>query len=319
MGPFKNIYCRGIAVRCMRILAAAALFFFLAIVGDSMRMAVPGMGTGIAAGENTPPVDYDAIESFLKSMTANQAIVNLTVIREARPSPIPGLLEIKFTVEMKGQRQYGIVYVSGSKIIVGQMVDLETRQNLTTQQTGPPVPIRYDIKDLDMNGKVPRGNPGGKLVIVEFSDFQCPYCRRAYKPLTELLKKHPRDVVLYYKHFPLTDVHPLAYNMAMASECARYQKAESFWNFHDHFFSDPEIRNESQLRKQVREWAGKDGLDEDRFMNCYDKRERAPQVDRDMSDGHKIGVAATPTFLLNGDYVSGVQPLSRFEQYLKAN
>jgi len=105
----------------------------------------------------------------------------------------------------------------------------------------------------------------------------------------------------------------------MASECARYQKAESFWNFHDHFFSDPEIRTESQLRKQVRLWAGNDGLDEDRFMNCYDKRQRTSQVDQDMSDGHKIGVAATPTFLVNGEYLSGVQPVSRFEQYLEAN
>jgi protein-disulfide isomerase len=319
MGLFKNIRCRGIAVRRVRILAAAALFFIFASVGDSMRMFVPETGTGIAAGQTAPPVDYDAIESFLKAMTANQAIANLTVIREAQPSPIPGLLEIKFTVEMKGQRQYGIVYVSGSKIIVGQMVDLKTRENLTNQHTGPSVPIRYNIKDLDMNGKVPRGHPGGKLVIVEFSDFQCPYCRKASKPIAELLKKYPDDVVLYYKHFPLTDVHPLAYNMAMASECARYQKAESFWSFHDHFFNDPEIRDEAQLRKLVGQWARKDGLDSDRFMNCYDKRERASQVDQDMSDGHKIGVAATPTFLLNGDYVSGVQPLANFERYLKAN
>jgi len=251
-------------------------------------------------------------------MTAGQPIVNLVVIREAVPSPITGLWEIKFSLEMKGQRQYGIVYVSGSKIIIGQMVDLSSRENLTTLHAGPPVPVHYELSALNMNGKVPRGKVGGKFVIVEFSDFQCPYCRKASLPIRELLKKYPDDVVVYYKHFPLTDVHPLAYNMALASECARYQRAESFWVFHDHFFDDPEIKSESQLKQQIRQWADKAGLDTDRFMNCYEKREMASQVDRDMSDGRKIGVASTPTFLLNGNYVSGVQSVANLERYLKA-
>lgn len=269
-------------------------------------------------GAETPAVDYDAIEAFLKKMTAKQPVANLTVIRQAQPSPIPGMLEIKFTVEMNGQRQSGLVYLSGTKIILGQLFDLSTQQNLTAQHAGEPEPVHYDIKTLDLADRVPRGQPGGKLVIVEFSDFQCPFCKQASGPIAELLKKYPQDVVIYYKHFPLSEIHPLAYKMAMASECARSQKAQSFWSFHDRFFADPKIQDEAGLREQIQQLAAQQGLETARFLTCYDKAEQAPRVEKDMADARKIGVNATPTFLLNGEFVSGAQPIESFERYLKA-
>jgi protein-disulfide isomerase len=165
---------------------------------------------------------------------------------------------------------------------------------------------------------VPRGKLGGKLVIVEFSDFQCPYCKQATKPIEELLKKYPQDVVIYYKHLPITQIHPMAYQMAMASECARSQKAEVFWSFHDRFFSDPPIRDAAQLREQIEQLAQKQGLETKRFLTCYDNAEQAPRLEKDMADARKIGVSSTPTFLLNGEFVAGVQPLESFERYLKA-
>ena len=317
MPRYKNISFRMI-VRCFyRVFPIAALCFAILMIGSFAPIRLPWLGIGNVSGEDAPVVDYDAIEAFLKKLTAKQPIVALTVVHQVEPSPIPGLQQVKFIVEMNGQRQNGLVYLSGKKIILGQIFDLATQQNLTDQQTGEPQPVHYDIKDLDLADRVPRGRPGGKLVIVEFSDFQCPYCKQATKPIDELFKKYPQDVVIYYKHLPITQVHPMAYKMAMASECARAQKAEAFWSFHDRFFSDPPIRDAAQLREQIEQLAKQQGLDTKRFLICYDNGEQATRIQKDMADASKIGVSSTPTFLLNGEFVAGVQPLESFERYLK--
>jgi len=296
------------------------VFFCLAalMIGCFVAIHPHGLGITDASGKDAPAVDYDAIEAFLKKLTAKQPVVSLTVIHEVEPSPVPGLQQVRFVLEMNGQRQNGLVYLSGNKIFLGQVFDLSTQQNLTEKQIGEPQPVHYDIKDLDMADRVPRGHPGGKLVIVEFSDFQCPYCKQATIPIEELLKKYPQDVVIYYKHMPITQIHPLAYRMAVASECGRDQKAEAFWSFHDRFFSDPPIRDAAQLREQIGQLAQQQGLETKRFLNCYDNSEQAPRVQKDMADARKIGVSSTPTFLLNGEFVSGVQTLETFEHYLKA-
>lgn len=293
--------------------------FVLVVVGIGLflRAPAPRVGAGPAYGDETAAVDYDAVEAFLKKMTAKQPVTHLTLIRQSRPSPVPGLIELKFTLDMSGQRQSGLVYLSGTKIILGQIFDLATEQNLTAQDAGPPQPLHYDLKDVDLAGRVPRGKPGGKLVVVEFSDFQCPFCKQATGPISDLLKKHPEEVVLYYKHLPITQIHPLAYKMAMVSECARAQKAQAFWTVHDRFFADPPIRDESNLREQIGQLAGQEGLDKDKLLTCYDKGEQAPRIDKDMDDAQKIGVTATPTFLLNGEFVAGLQSLEALEQYLK--
>jgi len=306
MGSARSLWIIGIGI--LSLIAAAG----------GLRIPASGIGVHPVYGAETPAVDYDAIEAFLKKATAKQPVANLTLIRQAQPSPIPGMLQVKFMVEMNGQRQHGLVYVSGTRIILGQIFDLSTQLNLTAQEAGDSEPVHYDIKTLDLNDRPPRGNPAGQLVIVEFSDFQCPFCKQASGPLTELLKKHPRDVALYYKHFPLSQIHPLAYKMALASECGRVQKAEAFWTFHDHFFTDPPIHDAAQLREQIRQWSDQQGLETNKFLTCYDNGEQSPRIEKDLADARKIGATATPTFLFNGEYVSGTQSLEMLEAFLKA-
>lgn len=270
-----------------------------------------------AVSAEAPRVDYAAVEELLKKITANQRVSNLTVLHQIEPSPVEGLFEVRFTFEAGGQRQTGILYIAGDKVILGTMIDLHTQQNLTALRAGPSEPLHVDLKDLELLGRVPRGKPGAKLVIVEFSDFQCPYCKRVHGTLKDLLRKYPNEVVLYYKHFPIVDSHPLAYKMAMATECARAQKAEAFWFFHDALFSDTPISGVTQLRQQVQQWGEQQGLESGKLLACFDKEEQAARIDRDMADAQKIGVAATPTFLLNGEFASGAMPIESFERYVK--
>lgn len=303
-------------LRLSRIIGIGIFVLVAMAVASFVRISGPWIGADQVYSADMPAVDYDAIEDLLRRVTASQPIVSLQVIREAQPSPITGLLEVRFTVEVNGQRQNGLVYVSGSRIILGQMLDLGTRQNLTALRAGPPTPIRYSLKDLNMKDRVPRGAPGARVVIVEFSDFQCPYCRQATGPLKELLVKYPQEVVLYYKHLPITESHPYAYSMAMAAECARAQKPDAFWYFHDGFFADPEVKSDTELRDRVMRWAGEKNLNLGRFVTCYDKGEQSSRIESDLEDARKIGVSSTPTFLVNGEFVSGAQPLETFERYL---
>lgn len=215
-------------------------------------------------------------------------------------------------------RQTGVLYLSGEKIILGNVFDLGSGENLTALRSTPPERVQYSFTDLDMEGRVPRGNPEGKLVIIEFSDFQCPYCRQATGTLKELIAKYPDDVALYYKHLPIAQLHPMAYQMAVATECARVQRPEAFWSLHDDFFSSAEFKTESQLKTHLERWAGANGIDSARLLSCLASGNQSERVERDMADARKIGARATPTFLVNGEFLQGVQSLESFEKLLNA-
>lgn len=275
------------------------------------------MPVGLRADEPPPEVDFQAVERLLKKLTANQAVANLEVIHKVIPSPVAGLWEIKYKVEANGMRQTGVLYISGEKVILGNLFDLKSGENLTALRSTPPERVKYTTADLDMAGRIPRGNPDGKLVVVEFSDFQCPFCRSAAKTMDELLKKYPNDVAFYYKHLPITQIHPLAYKMALATECVRVQRDEAFWKLHDNFFSSPEFKSESQLREHLKRWAEKEGLSADKLLSCLENSEEGARVETDMADARKIGARATPTFLVNGEFLQGVQSLEVFEKFLK--
>ncbi|HEY5649597.1 MAG TPA: thioredoxin domain-containing protein [Nitrospiria bacterium] len=298
-----------------RVYGAMTRLLLAPLVAAGLLLLSPAV---LRADEPPPDVDFKAVENLLQKLTANQPVANLEVLPNLVPSPIPGLWEIKFKVEANGMRQTGILYISGEKVLLGNLFDLNSGENLTSLRGSPPERIKYTFSDLDMAGRIPRGNPKAKVVVVEFSDFQCPFCRKATQTLDELVEKYPNDVVLYYKHLPITQIHPLAYKMALATECARAQKDEAFWSLHDNFFSSPEFKTETQLRDHLKLWAGEEGLSGDDLLSCLESTQEGARVEKDMADARKIGARATPTFLVNGEFLQGVQDLEVFEKFIKA-
>lgn len=150
-----------------------------------------------------------------------------------------------------------------------------------------------------------RGNPEALVTIVEFSDFQCPFCQRFHPTLKQILENYPDQVKLVYKHFPLDQIHSEARPSAEASECVYEQKGnDGFWQFADGLFE-----NQSRLGLDLyKELAIDLSLDMNKFEDCFIQRKYKDQVESDYQEGIKIGVRGTPGSFVNGVLVSGAVP-----------
>ncbi len=175
---------------------------------------------------------------------------------------------------------------------------LRQAAKVTTTIPVPSLP-RYDI-DL---GKAPiSGKADAKVTIVEFSDFQCPYCREAHRVLGELQKLYPDDVRVVFRDFPLPQ-HPQARPAALASECANEQ--EKFWPYHDKLFQDQSALAAADLNRYAQEV----GLKLDQFQACLADGRAERGVKEDEEAARRLGVQGTPAMFVNGIKLIGLLPL----------
>ncbi len=146
---------------------------------------------------------------------------------------------------------------------------------------------------VDLRNAPIRGNERAKTVVIVFSDFQCPFCKNAAAGLDEAYKKLHQDIVIYFKHFPLT-YHPQALNAAKAAEAARRQG--KFWEMHDLLFA-----NAMDLRDGIyRRLAAELGLNADQFERDMNSFETANRISADKAEGQAVGVNATPYIIIDG-------------------
>jgi protein-disulfide isomerase len=157
------------------------------------------------------------------------------------------------------------------------------------------------------DGAFARGPESAPVTIVEFSDFECPYCSRARTTLDRLLEQYGQQVRLVFRHFPL-EFHTNAEMAAQAALAAGEQGR--FWEMHDLIFD-----NQSRLsRNDLLEYAGRLGLDLNAFRQYVDSAAGQPRIEADLELGRRVGVRGTPTFLINGRTVNGAQPIERFQE-----
>lgn len=193
------------------------------------------------------------------------------------------------------------------QFLADQARQAATRDFLATLEQRYPVTRQLDPPRVAMesSGSAARGPADARVTIVEFSDFECPYCRRMVAPLRDLQAKFPRDVRLVYRHFPLRDAHPNAALAAEATECARDQGR--FWEAHDALFAVNGRLQPAAIRKLGQELK----LDARRFEQCLDSGRHAGRVRDDLAAAEAAGVNGTPAFFINGRFVSGAVPLDK--------
>ncbi|NEQ89169.1 MAG: thioredoxin domain-containing protein, partial [Moorea sp. SIO2I5] len=147
-----------------------------------------------------------------------------------------------------------------------------------------------------------------KIVLVEFSDFQCPFCARAHDTVKEFIAKHGDEVILVYKHFPLTRIHSQALPAAQAAWAATQQG--KFWQYHDALFA-----NQKQLGEELYVEIAQDlDLDLEQFNRDRNAADRA--IAEDMQLAQLLGLSGTPFFVMNGESFSGAVPLQQIEAIL---
>jgi protein-disulfide isomerase len=150
-----------------------------------------------------------------------------------------------------------------------------------------------------------RGPAQARVTVIEFADFQCPYCRRMEPVLRQMLAKYPRDVRLVYRQMPLTDLHPDALHAAEASLCAAAQG--KFWEMHDALFTDPPALDVAGLKAT----AARVGLESGQFDLCLASGTTEARVKQDVDDALAHGVDGTPGLFINGRFFSGTMPFER--------
>lgn len=169
------------------------------------------------------------------------------------------------------------------------------------------------IVDVAVEGRPYRGRADAPVTVVEFTDYQCPFCARHFRETYGPLLSRYGDTVRYVvRNFPIAALHPQAQQAAEAAECAAEQGG--FWRYHDLLFERaPALDLES-----LRAYAAEAGLDGRPFADCLESGRKAQIVAKDLADGVAYGVTATPTFFINGRRVIGAATLAEFEAQISA-
>ncbi|HEX2895483.1 MAG TPA: thioredoxin domain-containing protein [Marmoricola sp.] len=195
---------------------------------------------------------------------------------------------------------------TGTVANVGPAAASSSPQPAQPQSSAPAV-----VPNVSTAGQPSEGPADAPVTIVEFTDFQCPFCG-AFARDTEhaLLAAYQGKVRFVIRDFPISGIHQYAEKAAEAAECAQDQG--KFWPYHDVLFAHQDALDDGHLKV----YAGQVGMDKAAFNRCLTSGSKAAVVAADMADGQRYGVSATPTFFINGQKVIGAKPLDGFKQVI---
>lgn len=196
-------------------------------------------------------------------------------------------------------------------LLFSRFFDMNVPQPKPPATTQPP-PVEVDMKEL-IDDDPWFGTRDSKVIIVEFSDFQCPFCARAAPTVNQIKETYGERVLFVYRDFPLNSIHPKALKAAEAAQCAFEQ--EKFWEYHDVLFEKQQEWSVHGISK-FKEYASDLGLETESFNNCLDSGKYSDEVLDDLDSGREVAVTGTPTFFINGEKLEGVQTFSAFQQII---
>jgi len=169
-------------------------------------------------------------------------------------------------------------------------------------------PLRTEVATA---GYPSRGPEGAPVTIVEFSDFECPFCGGLFPTLKAVERNYAGKVRIVYRHFPLTNIHPHAQKAAEAALCANEQ--QRFWEFHDSLFGNQQELTVDALKRRATELK----LDTTAFNACLDSGKQAGAIKKDVEEGSRAGVTGTPAMFINGRLLSGNQPYAEIRELIE--
>lgn len=191
----------------------------------------------------------------------------------------------------------------------GTIQDTPSPQNPSAQPPSPSQKPSIQTFEITKDNHI-RGAFDASVTLVEFSDFECPFCERHYPTLNKILSDYQGKVRLVYKHFPLS-FHPNSQKAAEASECANEQG--KFWQYHDKLF---ENQTSGFSLDKFKQWAKDLKLNTNKFNDCLDSSKYAQKVQADYQEGASKSVNGTPATFVNGQLVSGALPYESFKQII---
>ena len=232
-----------------------------------------------------------------------------------KDSPLPGTKEATIKLLSNGNvQEVGLLMSPDGKYVIFSGTD-RNRMSVGSIEDVTSDPFAAVMGKLTLDGNPSEGPKDAPVTIVEFSDFQCPYCSRAYNTLkSQVMPAYEGKIRVVYKNFPLS-FHKWAESAAIAGECTFDQDEKAFWKLYSHYFDNQREITPENLKEKTLAALGEEGsgVDPDKFSDCFDNKKTADRVRADMAEGQSVGVTGTPAFLINGRFLSGAQPFPRFK------
>jgi protein-disulfide isomerase len=173
----------------------------------------------------------------------------------------------------------------------------------------------FERVSVNIQNEPMRGNPNAKIVIVEFSDFECPYCLKVQKTTRELREKYQDKIKWVFKDFPL-EFHTHAMDAHIAANCVYRLKPEKFWDYYDTLFSEKRTKEDFE-KSSLEKKALALGISKNDFESCIANPEVKKEIEEDIKEGSELGVSGTPAFFINGRKLTGAVPISEFEAIIQ--
>jgi protein-disulfide isomerase len=264
------------------------------------------------------PVPSDLTQTIEREVRATYSIpasVKITV-GPLRPSDFANYDALTITIEGEEKKQTYEFLLSKDGKTLARMTKLDLTKD----------PYAEAMKKIDLNGRPTRGSKDAKVVVVNFDDFQCPFCSRMHQTLfPELLKEYGDRVQFVYKDYPLTEIHPWAVHAAVNANCLASQSNDAYWDFADYIHSNQrEVNSEkgrdaqfAALDRSTLEQGQKHNLDQTKLQACV-KAQNDAAIKASMHEAEGVGVSATPTLFVNGEEMDGALPVSEMRAAIDA-
>jgi protein-disulfide isomerase len=235
-------------------------------------------------------------------------------ISPPRPSEFPNYDSITVTFDGEGKKQnYDFLVSKDQKTLIRM-----TRMDITKDA------YAEVMKKIDLQGRPVRGNASAKVTVVNYDDFQCPFCSRFHQTLfPQVLKEYGDRVAFVYKDFPLSEIHPWAIHAAIDANCLAAQSTDAYWDFADYIHSNQQVVNSEKgrdnqfaaLDKIILKEGDKFNLDPGKLRSCIkDQKEEA--VTASVKEGESLGVSGTPTMFVNGQMLDGARSVAEIRALL---
>lgn len=285
------MFRRFLVISCKRV----CLLFLLVCIGCSAQLA--------------PGELSRRIERQLR-VTYNVPPTVKVIISAPHASEFPNYDAISVTFDGDGKKKsYDFLLSKDQKTLI-RMSKMDLGKD----------PYAEVMNKIDVKGRPIRGNPKAKVVVVNYDDFECPFCSRVHQTLfPELLKEYGDRVEFIYKDFPLSEIHPWAIHAAVDANCLAAQSTDAYWDFADYIHSNQQVVNGqkerdkqfAELDKTTLSEAGKFKLDPAKLQACT-KEQKEDAVKASVKEGESLGITGTPTMFVNGQMLDGARPIAEF-------
>jgi protein-disulfide isomerase len=265
------------------------------------------------SAQSTAPDTAKAIERQVRAYYKLPPDVQVA-IGPVRPSDFANYDAVKLTFT-KGNRKddYDFLLAKDGKTLIKL-----TKLDLTKD------PNAELMKKMDVSGRPTRGNKGAKVIVVNYDDFQCPFCSRMHQTLFPQIYKEYGDKVLFiYKDYPLAEIHPWATHAAVNANCLAAQNNDAYWDFVDYLHANQQVVGGQQghdaqnsfLDRSALLQGQQHGVDSVKLAACL-KAQDDTLIKASIKEGDAVGVSATPTLFVNGEEMDGALPIAEIRAVL---